>query len=77
MPILFYMIPKLNNSDKKLAAKFPHTFDAWKEIWAKTTDPNHPKYPEEGAKGIRVCNQWKSFGRFLKDMGPSPDDSNG
>jgi hypothetical protein len=71
------MIPRLTDSDQKLARKFPQTFAAWKEMWARTTDPSHPKYPEEGAKGICVCVQWESFGRFLKDMGPSPDDANG
>jgi hypothetical protein len=71
------MIPELTDSEQKLARKFPHTFHAWKEMWAKTTDPSHPEYPEEGGRGIQVCDQWKSFRQFLKDMGSSPDDAQG
>jgi hypothetical protein len=63
---------KFKNSD--LAKAFPNTYAAWEDMWARCTDPNHPSYPEEGGKGIRVCQQWKSFATFLNDVGPSPDD---
>jgi hypothetical protein len=52
-----YMTPELTNLEQRVARKYPYTFDAWKEMWAWTTDPSHPKYPEEGGRGIRVCDQ--------------------
>ena len=31
--------------------------------------PDHPRFPEEGAKGIEVCKEWQeSFWVFLKDV---------
>jgi len=53
---------------------YPNTYAAWVDMWRRCTDPTHPRYAEEGGKGIRVCKQWESFPQFLKDIGPSPDD---
>ena len=35
-------------------------------------DPNHPRYPDWGGRGIRVCERWQSFENFLADMGDCP-----
>jgi hypothetical protein len=38
----------------------------------RCTNPNATKYPQYGAKGITVCDQWRSFDQFLADMGERP-----
>lgn len=59
---------------RSLSDQYPHTFAAWKDMWEKCNNPSHPEYPDNGARGIRVCDRWKSFNTFLKDMGPCPED---
>lgn len=41
-------------------------------------NPNHKAYPNYGARGITVCDEWRDFTgagfiQFLKDMGPKPN----
>jgi hypothetical protein len=39
----------------------------------RCTNPNNPKYPRYGARGISVCERWaNSFDNFLADMKERP-----
>lgn len=50
------------------------TYRAWQEINTYCGNPRSPRYRDFGAKGVRVCEQWKGdFSRFLEDMGERPD----
>jgi hypothetical protein len=44
----------------------------WKRLRARCNNPNHPKYPDYGGRGIRVCERWNDFSNFLTDMGEPP-----
>lgn len=44
----------------------------WDRMHARCSDPTHTAYQYYGGKGIKVCKRWKSFARFLADMGPKP-----
>lgn len=45
----------------------------WQGMKQRCTNPNHPKYPDYGGRGIRVCERWlQSFQNFLADMGTRP-----
>lgn len=50
----------------------------WQAIIQRCTNPRNPNYRKYGARGITVCDSWRSsFDAFLADMGrrPSPDHS--
>jgi hypothetical protein len=35
-------------------------------------NPNHPDYPNYGARGIRPCEAWDSFVNYYADVGDAP-----
>lgn len=41
----------------------------WANMISRCTNPNFDAYPYYGGRGIRVCEDWKTFGSFLRDMG--------
>lgn len=42
----------------------------WRNMRYRCAKPDHPEYKNYGARGIRVCDRWRtSFGAFLEDMG--------
>ena len=48
-------------------------YTSWISMRQRCRDPNHSCYKNYGAKGISVCDQWRSsFETFLRDMGPRP-----
>ncbi len=45
----------------------------WTKMKQRCHNPNNPKYPIYGARGIVVCDRWRdSFENFYADMGPRP-----
>jgi len=41
----------------------------------RCANPDNPRYPDYGGRGITVCKHWWIFENFLADMGlkPSPE----
>lgn len=39
---------------------------------ARCTNPNASNYSDYGARGIAVCERWRTFANFLADMGERP-----
>lgn len=52
-------------------------YRAWASMIQRCENPNSVRYERYGARGIRVCDRWRDFARFIEDMGlrPSPDHS--
>jgi hypothetical protein len=48
-------------------------YNAWRTMLAHCYSPANDKYRWYGAKGIAVCDRWRTkFATFLADMGPKP-----
>lgn len=39
-------------------------YQIWRSLRMRTTDPLDPKYRANGALGVRVCREWRSFEAF-------------
>lgn len=49
-------------------------YKAWAAMLQRCNNPKEPAYENYGARGISVCDAWKTFDRFYKDMGSRPSD---
>lgn len=47
-------------------------YDVWGQMIARCTKPHHPRYADYGGRGITVCDRWRDFAEFYKDMGDPP-----
>lgn len=47
-------------------------YKIWAAMKRRCCDPKLICYENYGARGIAVCERWKSFENFLADMGPRP-----
>lgn len=78
----------LNHHGRTHGATIGHkrtpTYRSWEAMWRRTSAVTAVDYVLYGARGIRVCERWRTFEAFLVDMGERPDgktldriDSNG
>ena len=49
------------------------TYNAWRAMVDRCTCPTSGNYERYGARGITVCDRWRSFSNFLADMGSRPE----
>lgn len=47
-------------------------YKSWAHMLERCQNKHCSDFPYYGGRGIRVCNRWKSFASFLKDMGLKP-----
>lgn len=48
-------------------------YGTWCNIVQRCTNPNNPQYRDYGARGIRMCDEWRAdFLQFVADMGEKP-----
>lgn len=48
-------------------------YNVWASIKARCLNPNTANFADYGGRGIRLCEQWMDFSKFIADMGPRPD----
>lgn len=58
--------------DKSIRKQYPVEYRAWYDMWLRCTNPKRSNYKFYGARGVAVCDRWKSFEAFLEDMGAKP-----
>lgn len=49
------------------------TYVIWESMIKRCTNPNSSHYAYYGGRGIKVCDSWRKFENFFKDMGIRPD----
>ena len=53
--------------------KHTPTYNRWRGMIQRCTNPRNPTYKYYGGRGITVCDRWLEFENFLADMGECPD----
>ena len=51
---------------------YSNIYSRWHSMISRCNNQAHPQYNYYGGRGIRVCDRWKDFRRFLEDMGHPP-----
>lgn len=49
------------------------THRSWLAMLQRCDNPNTRDYSRYGGRGVTVCQEWRTFEVFLKDMGERPD----
>lgn len=44
----------------------------WTSMKQRCENPNNKDYKEYGGRGVKVCDEWHIFEKFLNDMGEKP-----
>lgn len=58
------------------AARSSHrtpTYRSWESMIRRVSSPEYKGFHRYGGRGISVCNRWRDYGLFLKDMGERPN----
>ena len=48
------------------------TYQSWRAMRERCSNPNNSHYNSYGGRGIVVCERWNNFALFLADMGERP-----
>ncbi len=60
------------NTMKTHGMTHTRTYKSWQAMIDRATNPNNPQHKDYLGRGITVCEEWKSFENFYRDMGERP-----
>lgn len=46
-------------------------YQTWKMMFHRCNNPKRKDFKHYGGRGIKVCDEWKSFNKFIEDMYPT------
>lgn len=49
------------------------TYRSWAAMIQRCTNPNRPQFAYYGGRGISVCDEWRDYVNFHRDMGDRPE----
>lgn len=65
--------PKNKTTRRKEIRKADHPeYKVWSRMHERCKNPNDASFHRYGGRGIAVCPEWKTFEKFLEDMGSRP-----
>lgn len=47
-------------------------YNSWHQMKQRCLNPNDKRYADYGGRGIKICERWMDFNKFLEDMGKKP-----
>ena len=47
-------------------------YNMWLQMKQRCENPDNPEYTAYGGRGIKVCDRWQDFEKFMQDMGTKP-----
>ena len=50
-----------------------YTYSSWQHMINRCYNPDNTNYPHYGGRGITVCEEWREYLNFLRDMGERPE----
>ena len=61
-----------SNNNWRHGLRHTRTYNIWHQMLQRCHNPNASNYGGYGARGISVCERWRSFPKFFEDMGEAP-----
>lgn len=62
------------NNNFRHGSSTTKTYNSWKAMLSRCTNPKSSRFKDYGGRGITVCERWlESFENFLEDMGEKPE----